>query len=239
VKSLIQAAARRAGYEIRRIETQPNGLMGPSLKRLAMHHPVQTVIDVGASDGRWSLMAQQSFPDAAFLLFEAQEGPYADALRGLAASDSHMHAVLAAAGDHSGTIHFDARLADGGVASPEPTGPHDIVVPLTTVDAEVARLGLTGPYLLKLDTHGYEVPILAGASTVLADAAMLVIEAYNFQLTPTSLQFYEMCDYLAQRGFRVIDLVDPMWRPRDGAFWQMDVIYLRADQPEFQSSTYD
>ena len=35
---------------------------------------VATVIDVGASDGRWSGEIMQHFPSASYLLIEAQEG---------------------------------------------------------------------------------------------------------------------------------------------------------------------
>ena len=38
------------------------------------------------------------------------------------------------------------------------------VVRETTIDHEIGAYGLPGPYLIKLDTHGYEAPILCGAT---------------------------------------------------------------------------
>jgi hypothetical protein len=38
---------------------------------------------------------------------------------------------------------------------------------VTTVDIEVAQRALLGPYLIKLDAHGFEVPILIGAQEAL------------------------------------------------------------------------
>jgi FkbM family methyltransferase len=172
-------------------------------------------------------------------MFEAQEGPHGEALRELDASDPRMHAVLAAAGDHVGDTHFIANDPFGGAATAEPSGEYDIVVPMTTVDTEVERLGLAGPYLLKLDTHGFEVPILEGAASTLGETILLVIEVYNFELRPSALRFHELVDYLERRGFRVIDLAGVAWRPRDRALWQMDLVFLRDDQPEFDSSKYE
>jgi hypothetical protein len=42
---------------------------------------------------------------------------------------------------------------------------------MRTIDGLVRRNNLGGPYVLKLDTHGFEVPILEGAHAVLAEAS--------------------------------------------------------------------
>jgi len=47
-----------------------------------------------------------------------------------------------------------------------------------------------------------------------------------------------MCRYLGERGFRCIDLVDPLYRRRDDAFWQMDLVFIRKDRPEFSHQGY-
>jgi hypothetical protein len=111
-------------------------------------------------------------------------------------------------------------------------------VPVETVDRAIAARGLPGPYGLKLDTHGYEVPVLEGAVATLQQASLLVIEAYNFTLAPGSLRFPELCAWLEARGFRCCDLADPMRRPRDGALWQMDLAFAPAGSPLFDSNDY-
>jgi FkbM family methyltransferase len=233
----INSVLRRLGYEIRRVDR--SGTMAAALQRLAARHPVRTVIDVGASDGRWSRQTMKAYPSASYLLVEAQEGPHGEALRSLAASDPRVQVVLAAAGDRIGSIHFDASDPFGGVASEEPIGAHDLEVPVTTIDIEVERLALEPPFLVKLDTHGFEVPILQGASHTLERAAVLVIEAYNFEVRPGALRFHQLCGFLEQRGFRVVDLAEPLWRPRDGALWQFDLVFLRSGAPEFAFEGYD
>jgi FkbM family methyltransferase len=198
---------------------------------------IRTVIDVGASDGIWSLRAQRHFPKARFLLFEPLAERHA-ALERLRASHG-FDFVPAAAGDRTGTVRFqiDPQLDGSGVATPD--SPMTREVPVETIDATVAARELTGPYCLKLDTHGFEVPVLIGAARVLGQTQLLVIEAYNFTLTPDCLRFHELCTWLEARGFRCCDLADPMRRPRDGVLWQMDLLFVPAASPWFASNRYD
>ena len=123
-----------------------------------------------------------------------------------------------------------------GYSGPGDTGGR--TVPVETIDAAIAARALPGPYALKLDTHGYELAVLAGAAHTLTQTELLVIEAYNFTLMPGCLRFYELCVWLEARGFRCCDLADPMRRPQDGAFWQVDLVFAPATSPLFASNVY-
>lgn len=236
MKGRAKGLARRFGLEVSR--GSGNSTMEAAFRRLAPRIPVRSVIDVGASDGRWSELVLRSYPNASFLLVEAQANPHGAGLRAFASAHANVDFVIAAAGDHEGEIHFDAGAPFGGVASTEVTGPNDLVVPMTTIDAEVARREMAPPFLLKLDTHGFEVPILTGATDTLARTELLVVESYNFELMPGCLRFHEMCAHLDERGFRPIDLVDVLRRPGDSVLWQFDLFFARKDRPEFASATY-
>lgn len=200
-------------------------------------HPFRTVVDIGASTGIWSARLMRHFPDRRYLLIEAMAGHEA-ALRAFCASHANAQYVLAAAGEKPGKVFFEAGDDPfGGAASATP-GAGRIEVPVTTLDAELSARKLPGPYLLKFDTHGFELPILKGAATTLANTDVIVMECYNFRISPECLTFPEMCAWLGERGFRCIDLVEPLHRPRDGAFWQMDLVFARADRPEFAYQRY-
>lgn len=208
------------------------------LVRAAARSPAPaTFIDIGASDGIWSLRARRHFPRAKFLLFE----PLAERQAALARLKARhgFDVVPAAAGDRAGQVAFaiDPALDGSGVAAPGATGTRSVAV--ETIDAAVAAHALPGPYGLKLDTHGYEIPVLSGATHVLTQTQLLIIEAYNFELTPGCLRFHELCAWLEARGFRCVDLADPMRRPGDGALWQMDLAFAPADGPLFISNRYE
>lgn len=200
---------------------------------------VASVIDVGASDGGWSLAAKACWPDARYHLVEAFDHWRAK-LETLCAREPGFSHVLAAAGAEDGEIWFsnDPTAPYGGAAS-SGSGEVGWRVPQVALSAEARRAGLKPPYLIKLDTHGFELPILRGAEEILPDTALMVIESYLFHIHPEGVLFHELCAYMAERGFRVADLSEPLWRPLDGALWQMDLFFIRGDRPEFQIDRYE
>lgn len=199
---------------------------------------LRTVIDVGASNGSWSAKAMEEFPDARYVLIEAQS-VHEPALRDFSRKHGNVEYVMAAAGQRVGELYFDVGDPFGGVASETRAKPNYVRVPATTIDHVVEQRGLSGPFALKLDTHGFEVPIFEGAARTFGETQLIVVETYNFSLTPDSLRFHEMCAYLEQRGFRCVDLADPLYRPKDRALWQMDLFFVPATRSEFRSSVFE
>jgi FkbM family methyltransferase len=198
----------------------------------------RTVIDIGASDGRWTRVCQRYFPEAQYFLIDAQSA-HMPALQRLRHDQPQVQYLIAAAGDSEGMIHFDASELLGGIASHVPVdGPGWIEVSMTTVDQQVREHGLQPPFLLKLDTHGFEVPIFQGARETLKDTTLIVVETYNFVFTGSNLRFHEMCTYLEAQGFRCADMCDPLHRTFDEALWQFDLFFVRADHPIFQHNLY-
>ena len=211
-----------------------------ALKRIAARGiAINTVLDVGASNGSWSLEARPCWPRAHYHLVEANE-QHRQALEAVCRATPGFSYVLAAASDEPGTVFFDGSVAFGGLAmkSESQSRPGAKGVPAVTLDGEVKSRGLTGPFLVKLDTHGFEVPILNGAKEVLAQANLVVIETYNFQLETDSLKFWQMCQFMDELGFAVIDISEPMWRAKDDAFWQIDMLFISKSRPELSDNRY-
>lgn len=192
---------------------------------------VGTVIDVGASNGMWSEVCRAHLPKAKFLLVEAQ-ATHRPALEEYCRRHPEASFVLAAAGPRIGEIWFDDGDPFGGLASERPTAAMKRKVPVTTLDHEVANRGLPGPYLVKLDVHGFEVPILEGASETLRNASLIVIECYVFRVAEGSLLLDEMIAWMRERGFSLVDASEPLWRARDACLWQLDLFFQPASRPE-------
>lgn len=208
------------------------------LNRLkARQFTIQSIVDVGASDGRWSECMLPLFPDSRCLCIEARR-EHEPALREFVNRHPQAEYVITAAGDREGDIYFDTTDLFGGLASETGAVADCVKVPVTTIDNLVEAHGLLPPYLIKLDTHGYELPILAGATRTLEQTEVLVVEVYNFVIAPTAVRFADFCCLMAEKGFLCLDLFDPMYRPSDGAIWQMDLMFARSSRPEFQNQRY-
>jgi FkbM family methyltransferase len=197
---------------------------------------IGTLIDVGASNGSWSLQARRFFPEMNCFMIEAQQ-EHEPSLEKLRKKDQRFDYVIAAAGDSDGDILFQEGDLFGGVATRGAPGAGYRQVPMVAVDSVVKSRCLSPPFMLKLDTHGFEVPILEGAQETLSQTELLIIETYNFQLTPECLRFHEICAYLEARGFRCVDMCDPLFR-RDGVLWQMDLFFAPAGSSGLQTNSY-
>jgi FkbM family methyltransferase len=210
-----------------------------ALARLKMHQlPVRSIIDVGASDGRWSENALTVFPSACCLCVEAQTA-HEPGLKAFKAKHSNADYVICAAGDQPGEISFDATDLFGGVAMKTASGDHCIKVPVRTLDDLAKERKLPAPYLIKLDTHGYELPILKGAARTLEETEVLIAEVYNIPGPASAVPFWEFCRVVGELGFRCMDLFDTHYRPYDDVLWQMDMVFVKATRPEFRYLGYD
>lgn len=199
-----------------------------------------TIIDIGAAEGSWTLSCQEIWPDANYVLFEPLE-ERAEALKKLVQQNKKFHFVAAGAGKEQSVKHFYVSGdLDGSAVVDEPSTAENIrVINITSVDHEISAAGLPGPYLLKLDTHGFEVPIFEGALETLKNTELIIVEVYGFNLTKDSLLFFQMTDFLDKYGFRMVDMVDVMRRQKDGAFWQADAFYLKKDNVIFNDNVYN
>lgn len=136
-----------------------------ALKRMVQRGvEIGSVIDVGAANGSWSRLARRHWPNAHCHMIEAF-GHWEGELQRQCARDTGFSARIAAVGSQDGgRIAFsnDPDQPFGGAVVPADSEGAWTVDEIT-IDAEVARTTLPGPYLLKLDTHGAEKAILEGS----------------------------------------------------------------------------
>ncbi len=208
-----------------------------ALARMAMRGvDIATIIDVGAAKGAWTLNARRHWPRAGAHLLEAKQS-WGDDLSAFQAAHANTTFELAGVTKEPGVIYFPKTADEYGGAVFREAGERDDLeaINATSIDHEVSRLGLKGPFAIKLDTHGTEVDILDGAARTLPDTAFLCIETYNLI---GQKRFPELILDLQERGFRCADLVEPMFRPGDKLLWQVDFYFMRADHPCFKNFKY-
>jgi len=191
------------------------------------------VIDVGAAEGKWSTRCAGIWPHASFTLVEPLKEHYST-LRQLAMRHGWRYESFVA-GEGPGFVDFSITEDLDGSGVYGNGGAETRHIEVRALDSIMPA---TGRGLLKLDTHGYEEPILIGASSLLERIDLAVIEVYGHRISGPCLLFHEICALMAGKGFRVAGIVNPMKRPRDGVFWQADFFFLRENHPVFQNNTY-
>lgn len=198
---------------------------------------VRTVVDIGASDGRWSRMAMNHLPGASFIAVEPliEREPQ---LKRLKEGNPNFDYMLCVAGEKENETvplavgdDLDGSTVGGSHGSVRTVASHSI-------DSIMQTKRCLGPFLLKFDTHGFEVPILNGAKKTLHETRYIVMEVYNYRHTGGTLLFYEMCSLLDTLGFRCFNMADPMHRPIDGSLWQMDLLFANKDNEVFRENSY-
>ncbi|HEY0790876.1 MAG TPA: FkbM family methyltransferase [Chthoniobacterales bacterium] len=248
-KELIHSALGKFGLEIRRLpkgtfragtrrHSQELPLFLHALRRLQRHHfSLNTIIDVGASDARWSLGFADVLPGKVHLLLDANPVHTAALQRACRFHPSWQYRIVAV-GAENGTAYFDASDPMAGHLSARPASPAYEPCDARSLDTLVREAQVQGPFLIKLDTHGVEIPLLLGARQVLNQTALVVAEVYNFSLGHPAVPFWEFCAFMAGLGFRPLDLYDVLYREVDRAFWQFDLIFARADLPLFDDHRF-
>lgn len=204
-----------------------------ALARLTRHgFRVGSIIDIGASDGKWSRMATRYFPEASILAVEplAERGVELERLR--SGHRAFVYEICAAGNADGGTAllnvtpELDGSYIGGGAGARK--------VPVRTVDSLVRQFAMSGPFLMKFDTHGYERQILEGACQTLANTPVIVMEMLNFG----GLRFPELLCHLDGLGYRPLDVADIARTPTQQILWQFDFILVRKDHPLLVSASY-
>lgn len=185
--------------------------------------------DIGAAEGNWGPLIRAHWPDADIYFFEAAPA-WKGSLEAMCESiGGKAEVILAAVGDCDGeaSFRFDPLNPTGG-AIDERLGGDTISVPKVALDSFVETHAPRGRFALKLDVHGAEQAILAGARRFMSRCDLVVFETYNFG--PASRRFGQMAVLLEEEfGMRCIDIAEPRWRPYDNALWQMDLYFARPE----------
>ena len=205
------------------------------LKWLSTNIQIKTVLDVGASNGCWSQECLKFYPESNYVLFEPQ--PVHSKSLDLFSKNKNISVIKKAVGLLEGHTFFNASDPFGGSLS-QKNSENTIKVEVTTIDNSMEILKLESPYLIKLDTHGYEKSILDGAVNTLEKTYALIIECYNYKISDESLLFFELCEYLYHKKFRPIYIVDVLNREYDNSLWQMDMFFIKSDWKGFEYNSY-
>lgn len=188
------------------------------------------VIDVGVGPGTPDLYA--AFEDATLVLVEPLEEWRADLER--LRREQGAEVVFAAAGPARGEIEISVHRVPAcssmlGGRRGEGFSASRRTVPMVRLDEVVEDLGLSGPFVVKVDVEGAELEVLSGALGVLGDTELVLLEVSLFELIPGSPQLHDIVAWMHDHGFVAADFYNGHNRLLDGSLAQLDVAFVRED----------
>lgn len=169
--------------------------------------PFAHILDVGVADGTPDLYRQ--FPDALLELFEPSPEHHVRLERHvLGKRTGRLHRVAAGAADGQAVLSVTGRTGSTllGIAASKAKDAAMVEVPVQRLDGLLSVAEIRRPCLLKIDTEGYELEVLRGASGLMAAIDAVVVEVHFDK--PQSYAAHEIFDFLAGYGFRMTDMLD-------------------------------
>jgi FkbM family methyltransferase len=191
---------------------------------------VHLAVDGGAASGTWAERFKRIFPQAKVLCIEPREDAQA-ALKALAARRSGVQVAQTLIGDTEGAVDFYEHRDQSSMLRDNGDKPWGVVrqAQLTTLDRLIGALKLPVPDLIKLDLQGAELIALRGATQCLAETQAIILEVSFIPLYHNAPSLAEVVAFMAERGFRLWDILSLWHRPLDGATAFGDFLFLRKD----------
>jgi len=197
----------------------------------------ETIIDVGAHHGQFSLLARDLYPDAHIVCVEPLPAAL-DRLRAVHVEDDRVtimpFAAAAAGADGRRSLHV-SRKTDSSSLLPI-LRPYVDAFPGTeeasTIDVEVRPLDvllsqeLRRPALLKIDVQGGELEVLRGAVGLLSEVEAAFVECSFVEFYGGQALADEVIGAFLRHGLR-LDGVYSVVRDGSGRCLQADLLFRR------------
>jgi FkbM family methyltransferase len=233
----IKSAALALGVELRRHDVAYSE--HARFFQLLRTKQIDLVLDVGANGGEYGEWLRAGGYRGAILSFEPLAAAYAQLERAAAAHPPWQLAPRAAVGAADGTIEIN--VAGNSVSSsilpmerkhldaaPESRFVAVEKVPLMRLDGfSHPSLDAGRAILLKIDTQGYEMPVLEGAERLLERVTGVQIELSLTPLYAGQALYRTVLDWLAARGFGLWGVMPGFVDRESGRLLQLDGLLFR------------
>lgn len=234
----IKTALRHFGYDVTRFH--PESSVAAQVAAVQRHLQTDLVLDVGANQGQYGMALRELGYRRKIVSFEPLSSAHRE-LQACARGDVlwQVH-PRCAIGDHVGevTMHIAGNSVSSSVlpmlkqhteAAPQSRTVGSETAPVMLLDEAAAQaMPQARSIYLKIDTQGYEAPVLRGAHKVLQ-----VCQAVQLELSLTPLyEGQELWGYflafLAERNFVLWSVLPGFVDASSGRTLQIDAIFVRG-----------
>jgi len=238
LKDTVRAAFQACGLDVRsRAYANTEQTV---IKSLLRSHSPTAVIDVGANVGQFALQMRGCGFQGRIVSFEALPAVHAQLAKRARADANWTVAPCAALGNAAGNLsmHVSANTVSSSlmpmheivcVQAPQARYVAEQTVRIERLDHMLpALLDSPGSLYLKVDTQGYEMEVLKGATAVLSRIAIMQLELSLIPLYQGSPNLVELMAYVERLGFEPFSLVPGFRNATTGRILQMDGFFVRS-----------
>ncbi|WP_058868106.1 FkbM family methyltransferase [Chloracidobacterium thermophilum] len=212
MKKFIRQLIEKAGYTVFKTAYAPKQMdVILDIRRLVPLSSVQVIFDVGANVGETVLWFRGAFPHAHIVAFEPVKATFNELERRV----GHLPNVKllnVALGEQPKVEVMHLQRYSGhnslnpALNQPSPTGQSE-EVQVETVQNIAKKLAFPRIDFFKIDTEGYELPVLTGATDYLPKTTFIYAEI-DFEINGRHTNFFALHEFLGRHGFAFFGLYD-------------------------------
>lgn len=199
----------------------------------------KTIIDVGAYTGGWTSRVIKYYPEAKIIMCEAQpeKKTYLEKIKQTSPSQIEYHIGLLGSTEKESVPYY---LMETGSSVFEENTEYDrekVQLPMCTLDTLIDVNSLEKPFFLKLDVQGYEIEVLKGGQTLLAEADIVLLEVSILEYNKGAPLMAEVLYFMNEHGFSMFDMTELKRTSGNHALFQADAFFCKHDHPFRQMNT--
>jgi FkbM family methyltransferase len=231
MKQYLRGLFWRWGIDVRRTS------QAQSVVDFIKDRQIDVVIDVGANVGQFAETLRSRGYKGKLVSFEPIKSVF-QALHAKARADGHWETHNVALGASSGTITINVSnnsvfssilplTSDANQFDSTSTVHRTETVDLQTLDDCCQHI--SGNILIKIDTQGYEKPVLEGGRKTLSKSKGVLLELPIVHLYAGTWQFDEAVKFMASAGFVPAQIHPVSYNPKDKvSLVEVDCLFRRS-----------
>lgn len=191
----------------------------------------KTVIDVGAYTGGWTSRVLQYYPDAKYILCEAQPDKQADLeqVKNRYPGQVEYHIGLLGSAEKEKVPYYLMETGSSVLEENTDYSRELTYLPMHTLDSLIDAGSLQQPCFLKLDVQGYEIEVLKGAQALLSKVDIILLEVSILEYNKGAPLIAEILHYMDSIGFSTFDITDLKRTASEHALFQADIFLCRHE----------
>jgi FkbM family methyltransferase len=243
-KKAIRNIFKKAGYDIIKVNPAFNAENEDTenirqFYKWLLPYNFETIIDVGANQGQFSVKMRKLFPNANIFAFEPIPGCYNELLQNFK-GDEKFKAFNFGLGDEEGELSFyvndysasssllplNSNLKE---AFSYADNAKETKIQIKVLDKLQSEIKIKKPTLIKVDVQGFEDKVIAGGYNFFENCTAVIIELSYVPLYESQPLFHEIYSQLVALGFIYRGNIEQLHHPNTNQILQADGFFVRIN----------